>query len=103
MAVLKAGGVNNQVQLDLSFPDPPVTFSLAQGSGPVHIIGLHLIGSPIEEFDEMDEMEEEMMDDDEGEEEAVSVLVFRVQRENDQLDESEFSMLCPRWFCANYC
>jgi len=69
VAVLKAGS-NTQVLLDLSFPDPPVTFSLAQGTGPVHIIGHHLIGSPIEEFDEMDEMEEEMLDDEEGEEGA---------------------------------
>jgi len=70
VATLKAGGPNNQVLLDLSFPDPPVTFSLIQGNGPVHIIGHHLIGSPMEEFDEMDELEEEMMDDEEGEEGA---------------------------------
>lgn len=70
VATLKAGGPNNQVLLDLSFPDPPVTFTLVQGSGPVHIIGHHLIGSPMEEFDEMDEMEEEMIDDEEGEEGA---------------------------------
>ncbi|XP_018319165.1 nucleoplasmin-like protein isoform X2 [Agrilus planipennis] len=69
VAVLKSGS-QNQVLLDLSFPDPPVTFSLAQGSGPVHIIGHHLIGSAIDEFDEMDEMEEEMLDDEEGEEGA---------------------------------
>ena len=72
IAVLKAGGPNNQVLLDVSFPDPPVTFSLIQGSGPVHVIGHHLIGGPIEEFDEMDELEEEMLDDEEGEEGAVS-------------------------------
>nr|XP_022917960.1 nucleoplasmin-like protein isoform X1 [Onthophagus taurus] len=68
VATLKAGGPNNQVLLDLSFPDPPVTFSLIQGSGPVHIIGHHLIGGPIEEFDEMDELEEDMLDEEEGEE-----------------------------------
>lgn len=76
VAILKAGGPNTQVLLDLSFPDPPVTFSLIQGTGPVHIIGHHLIGSPIEEFDEMDEMEEEMLDDEEGEEGAVSKLII---------------------------
>jgi len=70
VATLKAGGANAQVLLDLSFPDPPVTFSLIQGNGPVHIIGHHLIGGPVEEFDEMDEMEEEMLDDEEGEEGA---------------------------------
>lgn len=66
VAVLKGGSANNQVQLDLSFPDPPVTFTLIQGSGPVHLIGHHLIGGPVEEFDDMDEMEEEMIDDEEG-------------------------------------
>lgn len=79
VATLKAGGLNNQVLLDLSFPDPPVTFSLIQGTGPVHIIGHHLIGSPIEEFDEMDEMEDEMLDDEEGEEGAVSKIFFYTQ------------------------
>lgn len=75
IATLTAGGSNSQVLLDLSFPDPPVTFSLIKGNGPVHIIGHHLIGSPIEEFDDMDEMEEEMIDDEEGEEGAVSIRV----------------------------
>ncbi|CAH1118949.1 unnamed protein product [Phaedon cochleariae] len=70
VATLKAGGSNNQVLLDLSFPDPPVTFSLIQGNGPVHIIGHHLIGTPMDEFEEMDELEEEMLDDEEGEEGA---------------------------------
>lgn len=65
IAVLKAGGPNNQVPLDVSFPDPPVTFSLAQGNGPVHIIGHHLVGGTGEEFDDMDEMEEEMLDEEE--------------------------------------
>lgn len=74
IASLKAGGPNNQVLLDLSFPDPPVTFSLIQGTGPVHIIGHHLIGSPMEEFDEMDEIEEEIIEDEEGEEGAVSIF-----------------------------
>ena len=70
IAVLKAGKTNSQVMLDLSFPDPPVTFSLVQGSGPVHIIGHHLIGSPLEEMEEFEEMEEEMLDDEEGDEGA---------------------------------
>nr|CAI5831971.1 unnamed protein product [Callosobruchus analis]CAI5837376.1 unnamed protein product [Callosobruchus analis]CAI5849089.1 unnamed protein product [Callosobruchus analis]CAI5853091.1 unnamed protein product [Callosobruchus analis]CAI5862715.1 unnamed protein product [Callosobruchus analis] len=51
---------------------PPVTFSLVKGSGPVHIVGLHLVGSPIFE-EEMDDMEEEMPDDEEGEEGDVSI------------------------------
>lgn len=79
VATLTAGpNGSSQCLLDLSFPDPPVTFSLLQGSGPVHIIGHHLIGSPMEEFDEIDEMEEEMLDEEEGEEGAVSTLEFFV-------------------------
>ncbi|GLV32292.1 Nucleoplasmin [Carabus blaptoides fortunei] len=50
VATLSAGANGtSQCLLDLSFPDPPVTFSLLQGSGPVHIIGHHLIGSPMED------------------------------------------------------
>ncbi|CAG9766694.1 unnamed protein product [Ceutorhynchus assimilis] len=70
IAVLQTGGCRQQISVDLSFPDPPVTFSLLKGKGPVHLIGHHLIGGPIEEFDELDEMEEEMVDDEEGEEGA---------------------------------
>lgn len=78
VATLSAGpNGTSQCLLDLSFPDPPVTFSLLQGSGPVHIIGHHLIGSPMEEFDEIDEMEEEMLDEEEGEEAGVSVTYIR--------------------------
>ncbi|KAF2884433.1 hypothetical protein ILUMI_21731 [Ignelater luminosus] len=87
VAVLKSG-TSGQVLLDLSFPDPPVTFSLTQGSGPVHIIGHHLIGSPIEEFDEMDEMEEEMLDDEEGEEGAEANDVKR-KRKLSNIEENE--------------
>lgn len=38
-------GKTEQIALDLSFPDPPVTFSLIQGSGPVHIVGHNLLGN----------------------------------------------------------
>ncbi|KAI4461994.1 nucleoplasmin [Holotrichia oblita] len=44
----------------------------SQGTGPVHIIGHHLIGGPFEEFEHVDDFdevdEEEMLDDEEGEE-----------------------------------
>lgn len=79
VATLTAGpNGSSQCLLDLSFPDPPVTFSLLQGSGPVHIIGQHLIGSPLEEFDEMDDIEEEMLDDEEGEDAGVSNIFFSI-------------------------
>ncbi|XP_076636116.1 uncharacterized protein LOC143349078 isoform X2 [Colletes latitarsis] len=58
-------GKTAQIILDLSFPDPPVTFTLVKGSGPVHIVGHNLLGTHMEEFDDMDdEMEEENIDDD---------------------------------------
>ncbi|XP_076659176.1 nucleoplasmin-like protein isoform X2 [Halictus rubicundus] len=58
-------GKTAQIILDLSFPDPPVTFTLVKGSGPVHIVGHNLLGTHMEEFDDMDdEMEEENVDDD---------------------------------------
>jgi len=67
VAVLKSGE-NRQVRLDLEFPDAPVTFTLIQGSGPVHLIGQHLLGALVEEFEDMDDMEEEMLDEEEGDE-----------------------------------
>ncbi|VEN62172.1 unnamed protein product, partial [Callosobruchus maculatus] len=65
IATLKAGGPTNHVLLDISLPDPPITFSLIKGNGPVHITGLHLVGSPIFEPEMEDEMEEEQLDDEE--------------------------------------
>ncbi|EZA46616.1 nucleoplasmin-like protein isoform X2 [Ooceraea biroi] len=62
-------GKTAQIILDLSFPDPPVTFTLAQGSGPVHIVGHNLLGAHIEEFDDIvdDDMEEENIDEEDDE------------------------------------
>ncbi|CAG9794936.1 unnamed protein product [Diatraea saccharalis] len=65
VAVLKAGETRH-ARLDIEFPDAPVTFTLIQGSGPVHLIGQHLLGALVEEFEDMEEMEEEMLDEEEG-------------------------------------
>jgi nucleophosmin 3 len=64
------GGSQHQSLLDLLFPDPPVTFKLIKGSGPVHLLGNHSVGSGdgIGEDDE-DEMEDEF-DEEEDIEEA---------------------------------
>ncbi|KAJ2940019.1 hypothetical protein O0L34_g14052 [Tuta absoluta] len=62
VAVLKVGE-SRHVRLDIEFPDAPVTFELIQGSGPVHILGQHLLGALVEEFEDMEEMEEEMLDE----------------------------------------
>lgn len=45
IAVMKGGGPSNQAVLDLLFPDPPVSFHLSKGSGPVHLLGNHTVGS----------------------------------------------------------
>lgn len=66
VAILKVGETR-QARLDIEFPDAPVTFTLIQGSGPVHLIGQHLLGALVEEFEDMEEMEEEMLDEEEGE------------------------------------
>ncbi|XP_026313630.1 nucleoplasmin-like protein isoform X2 [Hyposmocoma kahamanoa] len=65
VAVLKAGETRH-ARLDIEFPDAPVTFTLIQGSGPVHLIGQHMLGALVEEFEDMEEMEEEMLDEEEG-------------------------------------
>lgn len=44
------GGQTQQVVLDLLFPDPPVTFKLIQGNGPVHLLGNHSVGCKYEFF-----------------------------------------------------
>ncbi|XP_018308009.1 nucleoplasmin-like protein isoform X1 [Mycetomoellerius zeteki] len=60
-------GKTAQIILDLSFPDPPVTFTLVKGSGPVHIVGHNLLGGHIEEFVDMDDEVEEDLDDEDDE------------------------------------
>ncbi|XP_011501659.1 PREDICTED: nucleoplasmin-like protein isoform X4 [Ceratosolen solmsi marchali] len=59
-------GKTSQIILDLSFPDPPVTFTLIKGSGPVHIVGHNLL-----EFEDMedDEVEVDNLDDEDDEKE----------------------------------
>ncbi|XP_050100242.1 nucleoplasmin-like protein [Anopheles aquasalis] len=67
IAVLKVGETR-QCRMDLEFSDAPVTFTLIQGKGPVHIHGQHLLGSLVEEFEDMEEMEEEVLDEEEADE-----------------------------------
>ncbi|XP_046667757.1 nucleoplasmin-like protein [Homalodisca vitripennis] len=65
IAVLK-GGAQSQAVLDLLFPDPPVTFKLIQGNGPIHLLGNHSVGSGemVGEDDEDDELEDELEEED---------------------------------------
>lgn len=68
ITVLKAGS-QHQSLLDLLFPDPPVTFKLVRGSGPIHLLGNHSVGSGdgIGEDDE-DEIEDEFEEEEDIEE-----------------------------------
>lgn len=45
VVVLRGGSDHAQSVLDLLFPDPPVTFKLVKGNGPVHLLGNHSVGS----------------------------------------------------------
>lgn len=65
VAVLKAGETRS-IQTVLEFPDPPVTFKLVQGTGPVYVHGQQVPGNyEIEDTTELSGEEEE--DDDEEE------------------------------------
>ncbi|XP_020293340.1 nucleoplasmin-like protein isoform X2 [Pseudomyrmex gracilis] len=70
-------GKTSQIILDLSFPDPPVTFTLVKGSGPVHIVGHNLLGEHIDEMEYMDDLDEENIDEEDDE------------KEDDEEDEEE--------------
>ncbi|XP_067007131.1 nucleoplasmin-like protein isoform X2 [Anabrus simplex] len=56
-----------QCQLDLSFPDPPVAFTLIKGSGPISLIGnigIGHVGGDEEDIDEdIDEEEDENLEE----------------------------------------
>lgn len=66
IAVMKKGAGAYQSVLDLLFPDPPVTFKLTKGNGPVHLLGNHSVGSGElgADDDEDDELDEELDDED---------------------------------------
>lgn len=58
VAILKAGETRS-IQTVMEFPDPPVTFKLVEGSGPVYIHGQQVPGNyEIEESGDWMEEEE---------------------------------------------
>ncbi|XP_050435817.1 nucleoplasmin-like protein ANO39 isoform X2 [Adelges cooleyi] len=68
VVVLKGGSGLSQCVLDLLFPDPPVTFKLVKGNGPIHLLGNHSVGTgegmaDEEDDDEIDEEFEEEEED----------------------------------------
>jgi len=52
-------GQNCHTLLDISLPDPPATLRLVQGSGPVHLAGVHAI--QVDNFTDDEEDEEDML------------------------------------------
>lgn len=62
------------MQLNLEFPDSPVSFKLIEGNGPVYIHCQHVPRAYEEEFEEIEEMAEEEISD----EEAVSICKMLV-------------------------
>uniref|UniRef100_A0A1B6DQV2 Nucleoplasmin core domain-containing protein n=1 Tax=Clastoptera arizonana TaxID=38151 RepID=A0A1B6DQV2_9HEMI len=65
IAVLKSGQQNSAF-MDLLFPDPPVTFKLVEGNGPVYILGNHSVGRELvgEDDDEDEELDDELDEED---------------------------------------
>lgn len=50
-----------------------INYACCQGAGPVHLIGQHMLGALVEEFEDMEEMEEEMLDEEEGDDSQFKV------------------------------
>lgn len=76
-------GEQTQSRLDLTFPDPPVTFNLVEGSGPVHITGN--IGVASGPLNDMEEEEDEVDDDlDEEEDENIEESEDDMQKAGDK-------------------
>ncbi|XP_015371695.1 PREDICTED: mitotic apparatus protein p62-like isoform X4 [Diuraphis noxia] len=69
VVVLKGGTGHSQCVLDLLFPDPPVTFKLVKGNGPIHLLGNHSVGTGEGMADEEDddEIDEEFEEEEEEE------------------------------------
>merc|ERR550519_474677 len=70
LAVL-IGGRDLQRYVDVYFPEPPLTFRLTHGNGPVYILAQNMIENTHDDSDdEIDTQDEETQDDEAGEEEA---------------------------------
>ncbi|CAH1404957.1 unnamed protein product [Nezara viridula] len=72
-------GKCTMMQLNLFFPNPPITFHLVRGSGPVHLLGNHTVNSPDEEICRNtgglgQEVEFVVVDEDEDSEEQEEIL-----------------------------
>lgn len=75
------------MQLNLFFPNPPITFHLVRGSGPVHLLGNHTVNNPDEEIcrnpDGLgQEVEFVVVDEDEDSEEQEEIIERCNRREH---------------------
>ncbi|CAH1404958.1 unnamed protein product [Nezara viridula] len=80
-------GKHTVMQLSLFFPNPPVSFYLARGSGPVHLLGNHSVNSSDEETirntDGLDqEVEFIVVDEDEDSEGQEEILERNNEKNN---------------------
>lgn len=70
IAILKVGETRQENLGELEFFNPPVTFRLIKGKGPVHIMGQHLQQDeeePLADMEEFAEDEDEDLEDEEHE------------------------------------
>lgn len=80
-------GKQRMMQMNLFFPNPPVSFHLSRGSGPVHLLGNHSVNSPEEDIirnaDGLDqEVEFIVVDEDEEATEQEEILERSNERNN---------------------
>ncbi|XP_014272198.1 mitotic apparatus protein p62 [Halyomorpha halys] len=79
-------GKRTLMKLNLFFPNPPIIFNLVRGSGPVHLLGIHVINMPEEEISRNSqglgrELEFVVVDEDEDSEEQEEILEKSDRRE----------------------
>lgn len=105
IAILKSGKAGEQtvMQTNLEFPKGPVTFRLAEGNGPVHLMGQHLPPDPNpdgydeeEELADAEQAEGDDEDEDDGDEspdqvdeDADEEDVMRLLESSDEDDGEE--------------
>jgi len=98
-------GKESQALIDFSFPELAelgVTFTLEEGSGPVHLIGYHFVERVPSEYSEADEEEvgEEEEEDDEMNAENVAVAVQKanivIKAKRRLLDDVEEGVAAPK-------
>lgn len=76
----------------------------------MHLIGQHLLGALVEEFEDLEEMEEEMLDEEEGDDSQFKVskklvIIFEVNVKNEEYSyvmKSGFKLISCLHFLTIY-